>query len=491
MREGCSQGGGSRSADRRSATGGAQAHGRMPLADLLGGDDALVGVAGRHPDVDDRDVRTQAVRDGGWMIAGSPAVPTTSKPTSVRSRARPSRRSSASSAITTRMGSPLEAASDRRARGRRPPVPSTAPHWSSRSTSVDPAISPVGDPGSGPRPASHADEPCIDGRPSHAGSCVARATTTYAAASTAGSRRALGSDGRPIGIVERSASPRARPPGHRPRVIAEDSVGQLTKILERGADLRLGRATSSSVGGGVVPTPAAARWRDRSRRPRDAAASRHEDHVQAGDVRPPRPRRSGPGTSAVRSSAPGSGRASARSRARGAPRPPRRSMRSASYARSARWTSTATGAPPRRTSVVLRDRHQPVPRFETPAASTSLPSSSGYRTSNVGSPSSRPSAGASSPAAGAAASSRARRATRCRVWRRRNQPAASPRSDCHQVRAPPPTKERCRPDRSRPGRAGSSTRHRGRPRPGRWPPAPAPPPCGDARLPMRARAPRR
>ena len=73
--------------------------------------------------------------------------------------------------------------------------------------------------------------------------------------------------------------------------------------------------------------------------------------------------------------------------------------------------------------------------LETPAASTSRPSSSGYRTSRVASPSSRPSAGASSPAAGAAASSRARRATRCRVCRRRNQPAASPRATATNARS--------------------------------------------------------
>ncbi len=37
-------------------------------------------------------------------------------------------------------------------------------------------------------------------------------------------------------------------------------------------------------------------------------------------------------------------------------------------------------------------------------------------------------------------------------------------------------------------RAGSSTRHRGRPLPGRWPPTPAPLPCGDARSKTRGRA---
>ena len=65
---------------------------------------------------------------------GSATFPTTSKPTSVRRRASPSRKSSSSSAITTRKGSPHGCAGDRRTRTRSETLPSSAPTRSSIRT---------------------------------------------------------------------------------------------------------------------------------------------------------------------------------------------------------------------------------------------------------------------------------------------------------------------------------------------------------------------
>ena len=78
----------------------------MRAADLLRGDEALVGVRRRHRDVDDRDVRARQLDASRRARRRVAALPTTSSPASASSRARPSRRSVSSSAITTRTAAP-------------------------------------------------------------------------------------------------------------------------------------------------------------------------------------------------------------------------------------------------------------------------------------------------------------------------------------------------------------------------------------------------
>ena len=102
---------------------------RVVGADPLGRHQPLVGVRGRHPDVDQRDVGPVAL---DRLVAGrsaSAAVATTSKPCSRSSAATPSRTSAASSAITTRTGAarpllpaaPAPRRGARAARAARPP----------------------------------------------------------------------------------------------------------------------------------------------------------------------------------------------------------------------------------------------------------------------------------------------------------------------------------------------------------------------------------
>ena len=74
-------------------------------ADLTGGAEPLVSMRRRHPNVDDGDVRTE-VADAGRRASASPTWATTSTLFSASRRASPSRMSGASSAITTRMGTP-------------------------------------------------------------------------------------------------------------------------------------------------------------------------------------------------------------------------------------------------------------------------------------------------------------------------------------------------------------------------------------------------
>ena len=90
-------------ADRRDAR----------CADLLRGDEALVGVRRRHADVDDRDVRPLEADLPRSALAASSTWATTSTFASSSRRTIPSRVSIVSSATTTRTGAP------RAARGRR------------------------------------------------------------------------------------------------------------------------------------------------------------------------------------------------------------------------------------------------------------------------------------------------------------------------------------------------------------------------------------
>ena len=95
---------------------------RVALADLLRGAEPLVGVGRRHPDVDDRDVRRSTTAPSGAARRRLPAWPTISKPASSSRRAMPSRRSTESSAITTRVRAPrprlLDVGAQRREDGR-------------------------------------------------------------------------------------------------------------------------------------------------------------------------------------------------------------------------------------------------------------------------------------------------------------------------------------------------------------------------------------
>ena len=75
-------------------------------ADPLRGDEALVGVGRRHPDVDDRDVGRVAARPARRRPSASSASPTTSMPASAEQAHDALAGEHQSSATTTRMGSP-------------------------------------------------------------------------------------------------------------------------------------------------------------------------------------------------------------------------------------------------------------------------------------------------------------------------------------------------------------------------------------------------
>ena len=102
-----------------AASRDAQQVGRVPGLDVLGehqmptrgvgaadgdrGPQALVGVAGRHPDVDDRDVGSAAT--AASRASASPTAATISWPRSARISVRPARITAESSAMTMRMRS--------------------------------------------------------------------------------------------------------------------------------------------------------------------------------------------------------------------------------------------------------------------------------------------------------------------------------------------------------------------------------------------------
>ena len=121
-----------------------------------------------------------------------------------------------------------------------------------------------------------------------------------------------------------SASAQRAPPARPEAIIREgsrdDPVRELTKVAQRGPDLRFERGHLVVVGPPWSRrTRAGARSRGRSRRPIAAAAIRRGDRVPAAAARPPQPPRSGRASSAVRGGGPGSGRAGARSRAPAGP----------------------------------------------------------------------------------------------------------------------------------------------------------------------------
>ena len=76
---------------------------RKLLADHAGGIETFGRVAGRHPDVDDRELGSMLADERDAARTRSPHWPTTSKPERSSRPARPSRRRTSSSARTTRV----------------------------------------------------------------------------------------------------------------------------------------------------------------------------------------------------------------------------------------------------------------------------------------------------------------------------------------------------------------------------------------------------